>query len=60
MKHVKFILGKELGSVQESIIDYNKRIGGLKEDMEKLTAVMEKLLREEIELLKALEVLDNE
>ncbi len=60
MKHVKFILGKELGSVQESIIDYNKRIESLTEDMEKLTAVMEKLLREEIELLKALEVLDNE
>ncbi len=60
MKHVKFILGRELKDRRESISVYTARLENIKMDLEKLNMVIRKLVIEEIELVKALEVLKDE
>ncbi len=59
MKHVKFVLSKDLESIRKNIENYNGRMGVLKDDLDRMLRIVEKLLKEEIEVVKALSLLEG-
>ncbi len=59
MKHVKFVLSKDLDVLKGKIDVFNGRIRIVKEDLGKLQVVLQRLLKEEIEVVKALSLLEG-
>ena len=59
MKHVKFILEMDLEETRGFIENYSAKIDRLKEDIEKIHLLQERYLEQEIELVKALALLEE-
>ncbi len=59
MTHVKFVLEKELNIIREYIENYNATINRLIQDIEKIQTLQNKFLGQEIELVKALALLEE-
>ncbi len=59
MKHVKFVLSKDLDALKGKIDVFNGRIRIVKEDLGKLQVVLQRLLKEEVEVVKALSLLEG-